>query len=78
MNLNPLLLGNIRTNDYFKQLAEKRTFEELVDQVLAPGSPRSPTESLSERRSITIVRWPYRGFQAPTIRSVLLVPVRIC
>ena len=33
MNLNPLLLGNIRTNDYFKQLAEKKTFQECVDQV---------------------------------------------
>eukprot|EP00658_Telonema_sp_P-2_P064985 TRINITY_DN5433_c0_g2_i8.p1 TRINITY_DN5433_c0_g2~~TRINITY_DN5433_c0_g2_i8.p1 ORF type:complete len:156 (+),score=39.38 TRINITY_DN5433_c0_g2_i8:1-468(+) len=33
MNLNPLLLGNMRTNDYFKLLAEKKSFQEVVDQI---------------------------------------------
>ena len=33
MNMNPILLGNIRTNAYFQRLSEKKTFEELVDQV---------------------------------------------
>merc|ERR550537_680270 len=31
--MNPLLLGNIRTTDYFKNLAEIREFNDFVDQV---------------------------------------------
>ena len=36
MNMNPLLLGNIRTTDYFKNLAEIKTFNDFVDQVALP------------------------------------------
>ena len=33
MNLNSMLIENIRSHDYFKGLAELRTFEEVVDQI---------------------------------------------
>lgn len=33
MNLNNMLLVNIRTSDYFRLLAEVTTFESLVDQI---------------------------------------------
>eukprot|EP01048_Picozoa_sp_COSAG05_P019701 COSAG05_NODE_3158_length_2279_cov_5.873844_1_plen_110_part_00 len=33
MNLNNMLLVNIRTSDYFRLLAEVTTFEGLVDQI---------------------------------------------
>jgi hypothetical protein len=33
MNMNNMLLTNIRVSDYFKLLAEKRTFDEVVDEI---------------------------------------------
>jgi hypothetical protein len=33
MNLNNMLVENIRSHDYFKGLAELRTFDEVVDQI---------------------------------------------
>ena len=33
MNMNNMLLTNIRVSDYFKLLSEKRTFEEVVDEI---------------------------------------------
>uniref|UniRef100_A0A7S0L3S2 Pre-mRNA-splicing factor 38 n=1 Tax=Coccolithus braarudii TaxID=221442 RepID=A0A7S0L3S2_9EUKA len=33
MNLNSMLIENIRSHDYFKGLAELKTFEEVVDQI---------------------------------------------
>ena len=33
MNLNAMLVENIRSHDYFKGLAEFKTFEEVVDQI---------------------------------------------
>lgn len=33
MNMNNMLLTNIRVSDYFKVLAEKKTFEEVVDEI---------------------------------------------
>ena len=33
MNLNSMLVENIRSHDYFKGLSELKTFEEVVDQI---------------------------------------------
>jgi len=33
MNLNAMLIENIRSHDYFKGLADLKTFEEVVDQI---------------------------------------------
>ena len=33
MNMNSMLLTNIRVSDYFKVLSDKRTFEEVVDEI---------------------------------------------
>ena len=33
MNLNSMLIENIRSHDYFKGLADLKTFEEVVDQI---------------------------------------------
>ena len=33
MNLNNMLIENIRSHDYFKGLSELKTFEENIDQI---------------------------------------------
>ena len=33
MNMNSMLVENIRSHDYFKGLSEMKTFEEVVDQI---------------------------------------------
>jgi len=37
MNMNPLILGNVKTTDYFKNLGQLQTMDQFIDQVYADG-----------------------------------------
>ena len=58
MNLNPLLVQNIRTNDYFKQLADYKHFSAILDEIYnrcnsvrfwMEGSRRSVSQGMLDR-----------------------------
>lgn len=58
MNLNPLLVQNIRTHDYFKQLARYKDFDAVLDEIYErcsdlrfwmSGTRRVVTQGMQER-----------------------------
>ena len=63
MNINPLLLANIQTTDYFKNLAQIQAFDDFVDQV---DDPYICVTITSPVRSTTMPRWSARGSRART------------
>eukprot|EP00966_Prymnesium_polylepis_P316589 7315425-Prymnesium_polylepis.1 len=54
MNLNNMLIENIRSHDYFKGLADLKSFEETVDQIyydVAYVTPWKPGTHKTQRAS---------------------------
>ena len=85
MNINHMLLGNIRNSDYFKLLADLNTFDAVIDQArrCPPLPPRARvgqchgskvSESAVSGRFITTCSTSRRGCPGRTTRSAQ--PVR--